>query len=76
MDYQKLYEALNVIKKCCEENNCCERRPLSVNEGKVNYKCKVGDIEYCDIPRNWKLSIPQYKAFEPKEYSQNANPAN
>lgn len=81
MDYQKLYEALNTIKECCKESNYCEQCPLSVNEGsvnkgKVNYKCKVGDIEYCDIPRHWKLRTPQYKAFKDLEDTQNASPAN
>lgn len=76
MDYIRIYEALKVIKECCAENNFCSECPLSVSDKDGQFECKVGDIEYCDTPRHWKLEKPQYKAFTQKEDTQNANPSN
>lgn len=53
MDYQKIYEALRMIKEMCDHNNgvdCCRKCPL----GKVNGTCCITE----EIPENWNLTPP------------------
>lgn len=62
MDNKQIYDALMILKKCCE-NSECSRCPLSV--GKNPYKCKVADNENGFYPKDWELNKRfDYKAFE------------
>ena len=56
MDYQKIYEALRMIKEVCGSYNgnasveCCEKCPLGKGDGAC---CITGRV-----PENWNLRKP------------------
>ena len=57
MDYEKLYDALIVIKGVCQEmqnGSGCEKCPMSADDGAI---CCVTDTS----PGNWDVIHPEVK---------------
>lgn len=66
---KQLYEALNVIKQYCSENENCEKCVLSIGIGN-KCVCQTANIEHGIFPADWKIKEPtEYKAFDENEGS-------
>ncbi len=61
---EQLYEALNVIKQYCSENEDCEKCALSIGIGN-KCVCQTANTEHGIFPADWKIKEPTgYKAFD------------